>query len=293
MTTLMASLVTAPIGAAPNPADGEAAKRHHVPILQLRYFQPGTATLAGNDGDADLFIESHVLQVTAMFGHRFASAGTVVAVSAGYDLAALRLRRGVDPATDATLHALRGRLALMQPLDETWGSLGFVRAGIASDFTGIGWADLRLSTGGAVSYRWDAHWQVAVGALYTNAFFSEMILPLVHLRFRSDPYRLNVTVPRGAEGWYAPARWLELGMVAGTVPLRFGIHDPPSFADEYGQLNVYAGAAARVYPYAGFFVAYEGGYVVRYHFAERDGEKTHEVLLPAGPFAAVSVGYMY
>ena len=81
--------------------------------------------------------------------------------------------------------------------------------------------------------------------------------------------------------------------VVGTAPLRFGLHEPASFADEYGQLNVYGGVAARVYPYAGLFVAYEGGYDVRYHFAERDGQTTHEVLLPAGAFIAASVGHMY
>lgn len=269
-----------------------AAPKHYVPVLELSYLDVGSATLPGKEGRPELHVDSDILRIAGMVGHHFADTGTVVAGQLSYELHQVRSQRPDEPASRISLHNALVRIALLQSIGEGWGTMGFLRAGVASDFEGLSWNDVRESTGAAVTYRFDESLRIAVGALYTNAFFGQMILPLVHVRYQRWPYRFNIIVPRGAEGWYAPLPWLELGIRAGSRPLRHGIHGTGHLGEEYANLNVLAGLAARAYVHQGAYVTGEAGYCVRYYKVTEARLKIHELTSFHGIYGALSVGYM-
>lgn len=268
------------------------APKHYVPVLELSYLDIGSATLPGREGRPELQVDSDILRIAAMVGHYFADTGTVVAGELAYELHQLRSQRSGEPVSRTSLHNALGRIALLQSIGQGWGTMGFLRAGVGSDFEGVSWSDVRASTGAAVTYRFDESLRIAVGALYTNAFFGQMILPLVHVRYQRWPYRFNIVVPRGADGWYAPLPWLELGIHVGTRPLRHGIHSTSHLGQEYANLNVLAGLAARAYVHQGAYVAGEAGYCLRYYKVTEAQHTAYELTSFHGLYGALSVGYM-
>lgn len=273
--------------------EDEVAPRRHIPVLSVRYHYAGATVLPAEQAGPEVDIDHHTVRFEGMAGHFFRDTGTIVAGSLRYNLAPVSFRIGTQAAERTSFHGLYGRLSLLQRFDASWGSLGFVRAGIASDFAGISWSDVGMSTGAALTYRVSERLQLSGGALYTNAFVNQLVLPLVRLQYRGESFRFLLMVPRGANAWYAPVDWFELGLQVASQAQRYGVHAEPRLGDRYARLDVSAGPAVRFYPFGDWFVGVEGGYDARYARLFQADAVRHALLDLAGGYAALSTGYMY
>jgi len=267
--------------------------RYHVPVAFARYAYFGDAEVPADCAACgDLHLDGHALRVGLQGGHRLTGPRLILTGAIDYDLAVVTAS-GAGRQDEAALHALQARVGAIKQLAGGWGLLVFVRMGVASDFTDAAWTDLRASTGAGVVHFWGPDLRLTVGFTYSNNFIGELVLPLVHLQLNRGPLRLTLMIPRGAALWVELGPRFEVGLEAQAVALRFGLHRRDRFTDEYSQLNVTAGPAARLTLLRGTFVTAQGGYNVRYYRLKSGQEETHSLLTFAGGFAALTLGYMY
>lgn len=278
------------------PGQPEVPHRLHIPVLELRYWYMGQASLppasAAGQPDADLGLRGHNLRVAAMLGHRFRSSGTTLFAALRYDLTLNAARPGrLSAWQQDTLHAPFLRLGFHQSIRGRWGVTGYGLLGAGSDMSALEAGDLRLVVGAAATYTVSRDLRFVFGAMYTTVFYLPLPLPLLGVDYRRGPWLLQVQIPRGLGGWWIPLPWLEVGAVIQMLNLRYGLHAADRIGDELNWLNVTAGPALRLYLYRGAHLTIHGGYNVRDIRVSAAGRVTHDELLWQGGFFSAALGY--
>ncbi|MDY0002357.1 MAG: DUF6268 family outer membrane beta-barrel protein [Polyangia bacterium] len=277
--------------AKPRPARCE---RRDIRVAFSAYSYLDCLTLEGRGGAPDVDLESHLLRIQGQFGHYFRGTGTVLAGAAGYDQLHLGLRSPGAATLWTQLHHVWVRLAVMQRLSRRWNLALFARPGVSSDYAAFEPRDVRITAGAVARFAVRERLEIGFGALYNNGVFGHLVLPVLSVGYRRPTWRLRFDFPERFAGWITPTPWFEAGLRAQFIGDRFGIHGGSlaPLADTVAPLYITLGAVTRFFLVRGFYVALDGGWLVRHLHLLRDDSTSHRRLDFTGWFSSVTIGYL-
>lgn len=285
------AVAVAVVIAQPGPARSE---RRDIQVAFSAYSYLDRLTLDGRAGAPNVDLESHLLRIQGQFGHYFRGTGTVLAGALGYDQLHLGLWWPGAATLWTRLHHVSVRLAVMQRLSRRWNLVIFARPGVASDYAGLDPRDVRISAGVVARFAVRERLEIGFGALYNNGVFGHLVLPVLSVHYRQSTWRLRLDFPERFAGWVTLTPWFEAGLRAQFIGERFSIHggSRAPLGDTVAPLYITLGAVTRFFLVRGFYVALDGGWLVRHLQLLRDDRTTHRRLDFAGWFSSVTVGYL-
>jgi hypothetical protein len=123
------------------------------------------------------------------------------------------------------LHAPKATAGLIQGFGDHWGMMGFVDAGVASDFTeNLSSSDVLLSITAIGTYAINEQLKLGAGAVYDRRTGSLAPLPALLLDLRLAPrWRIKGFAPVYVKAEYHAADWLDLGVRATFEGNRFHV----------------------------------------------------------------------
>jgi len=266
--------------------------RKDVPVALVQYFFGGSVTLDGTARADQLELESRVVSLRAMYGHRFDATSTTLMTVGRYNLALSRSRLNSDASSSDSYHFPSLKVVLLQGLRGPWGLMAYAVGGSASDMKGFSADDLRYAVGAGATYSVSPDLRLSAGAMVTNMFDHFVVLPILDISYRAGKAMFRLGIPDGLSAWLSLTPSVDLGIVLGKVNFRYTLHARDRVADQYSTLDVTLGPAARVFLWGGVYLQGEGGYNARRFKLLRDDRVAFERFTFKGWFVSTSLGYM-
>lgn len=149
---------------------------------------------------------------------------TKLVLAAGYELLDVHPSDG----DGFQLHAPKLTLGVIRELPKGWGVMGFVDAGVASDFGDeLGSSDALFSITAIGTYALSDSVTLGAGAVYDRRTGGLSPLPALLLKWRvSEKLRVRGFAPAFVNAEYRATPWLDLGLRATFEGNRFHLGDP-------------------------------------------------------------------